>query len=244
MDPLTLLAMQLIAKRSGESSDAGKIPLPAAQATGAISGAAMAALPLLLREIALRPQLKRQRQEHRDLRAEVEAGRFGPSAGELQRRDAQMREQLRQQMETQRKAQERMTAIGGSPAEMARLQLATARAQAQSSLAGSQQLAERARQEARMEEMTKRQQLADLDARREAFTSAAISQILAGAQQGGGAAGKAAALQRIGVPFTSHPYTAEQLMAMQEEERRKARLEAQQAGASAAPGTLAYDPRT
>lgn len=239
MDPLTMMVMQMIAGKAGESGGAGKIPIPAAQATGAVSGAAMAALPLLLREVALRPQLKRQRQEHRDLAAEVEAGRFGPGAAELQRRNAQMQEQLRQQMETQRRAQQRMTAVGGSPAEMARLQQATARAQAQSSLAGSQQLAERARQEAKIEEMTKRQQLADLDARREAFTSAAISQILAGAQQGGGAAGKAAALQQMGVPFTSAQYTGDELMALQEAERQR-QAQMQQAATLMNPLPMRY----
>ena len=241
MDPLTLMVMQLIGSKAGESGEGGNIPLPAAQATGAVSGAAMAALPLLLREIALRPQLKRQRQEYRDLVAEVDAGRFGPSAAELQRRDAQMREQLRQQMETQRRAQERMTSVGGSPAEMARLQQATARAQAQSSLAGAQQLAERARQEAKIEEMTKRQQLADLDARREAFTSAAISQILAGASQGAGAAGQTAGAQQMGVPFTSAQYTGDDLMALQEAERKRRELEAQRAAQAAA--TAVYDTR-
>ena len=191
---LLMMLPQLMGGGSGGSGMGGINPM-----LGALSGAATAGLPLLLREIALRPQLKRQREEHRELAAEVEAGRFGPSAAELQRRTAQQNEQLRQQMEMQRKAQERATAVGGSPADMARLQQSSARAQAQASLAGAMQQAQQARQEAQLEELTKRQQLADLDARREAFTNAAISQILNQAAQGAGVAGRRRAAQQMGI---------------------------------------------
>lgn len=243
--------MQMFASKSGEGG-AGKMPPGLGPITGGVSGAAMAALPLLLREVALRPQLKRQRQAHRDLAAQVEAGQFGPGAAELQRRDAQMRDQLRQQMETQSRAQERMSAVGGSPADMARLQQAGARAQAQAAMAGSQQLVQQVRQEKRMDELAKRQQLADMDARREAFTNAAISQIMQGAKEGAGMAGQASAAQQMGVPFTGAPMTPEMILAQVEAERRKREAEMQAAAAAAnsaapatgAPTSLAYDPRT
>lgn len=166
---------------------------------GGAVGLASNALPLLLREVLLRKQLKRQRQEHKDLAAEVEAGRFGPGAAEMQRRTAAANEQLRQQMEMQRRAQERGTALGGSPADMARLQQASARAQAAAAQQAHNQRMQQARQEAMLEEASKRQQLADLDARREAFTSAALASLMQGVAQGAGVAGRQQAARRMGL---------------------------------------------
>ena len=163
---------------------------------GGAVGLASNALPLLLREVFLRKQLKRQRQEHKDLAAEVEAGRFGPGAAEMQRRTAAANEQLRQQMEMQRRAQQRGTALGGSPADMARLQQASARAQAAAAQQAHNQRMQQARQEAMLEEASKRQQLADLDARREAFTSAALA---SHALPGGRRCWSPAAARRMGL---------------------------------------------
>lgn len=169
------------------------------QVAMAAAGVAAEALPLLMREIFMRKQLKRQRDEHRQLEAEVEAGQFGPGAATMQRRTAANNEALRQQMDMQRQAQQRGVALGGSPADMQRMEQASARAQAQAALQGRQQLVEQARQERELDEMSKRQQLADMDARREAFTMETIQNMMGAATQGAGIGGKKAALKGMGM---------------------------------------------
>jgi len=172
---------------------------PLTMIIGALAGAGTAGSGYLLDELINRKDLKAQRKEFRDTRRKVEEGRFGPNALALASREAKMKGDLRSAQEIGRNEFERQAAALGSAggADLQRARARQSRSYAAASLAGSQQLADQARAERDLDELTTKQSLEDMRAARRAKSAAIIGGLMKGATMGAGVAGQQAAYREM-----------------------------------------------